>query len=192
MNRLVAILIGALAIIGGVRAQTAPDAPSPRESAIEALQDLVAIAEYDRVAELLAHDPGLATARGKFGFSAMNVQDMHFDPRIFALLLKNGANVNDANNEGITLLHILAEPEYVPLLLEHGADLEARDVLGRTPLLVQMEEPESYDRVAALLAAGADPNVRGARGQTPLSLASEADASVDLIKLLHDHGAHLE
>jgi ankyrin repeat protein len=189
VKRLVAILIGALAIGGGVRGQTAPDTP-PSAAVIKNFQHDVRIGHFDAVAEALARDPGLAVAAGEFGFSAMNLQDMYFDPQIFALLLKNGADVNATNDDGITLLHILAEPEHVPLLIANGADLEARDVLGRTPLLVQIEEPERQDMIKALLAAGANPNTRGNQGQTPLGVA-EDDQDSETADLLRRYGANL-
>jgi hypothetical protein len=51
-------------------------------------------------------------------------------------LLKLGANV-DARNQGETGLHYAAEfsPNMVELLCDHGADLEALDPQGRTPLV---------------------------------------------------------
>ena len=195
MKRLAAILLGVLGFAGNALAQTAPDAathPAPSAATVEEFQDLVQIGDHAQVAQQLARDPRLAQARGPFGFSAMNLQDLNFDPRIHALLLENGADVNAANDEGITLLHILAAPEYVPLLVQSGADLEARDALGQTPLLAQLTEPDRADMVAALLAAGADPNVQGARGQTPLSLAAEAEDGAELMRLLRDYGARQE
>ena len=195
MKRLAATLLAVLGLGGNAPAQTAPDAathPALSAEAIEEFQDLVQTGDHAQVAQLLARDPRLALARGPFGFSAMNLQDLDFDPRIHALLLENGADVNAADDEGITLLHILASPEYVPLLIQSGADLEARDALGQTPLLVQLTEPDRADMVAALLAAGADPNVQGAHGQTPLSIAAEAEDGADLTRLLRHYGAHQE
>ena len=113
---------------------------------------------------------------------------MSFDPEILALLMKHGADVNSANDEGITLLHIISEGRYVPLIVEYGADIEARDDQGRTPLLTAMEEFERDDVVAALLEAGADPNARADDGQTALSLAAEAHNRY-CEELLREYGA---
>ena len=56
--------------------------------------------------------------------------------------------------------------------LSAGADLEARDALGRTPLHVAAAFSETPSVIAALLDAGADPGARDALGRTPLHVAA--------------------
>jgi hypothetical protein len=69
------------------------------------------------------------------------------------------------------------------LLLEHGADVNARDDLGDTPL---HEAAHGHvDVVRLLLEHGADVNARDKNGQTPLHEA----ASWGVVRLLPDHGA---
>ena len=52
------------------------------------------------------------------------------------VLLQADADVNVSNTSGLTPLHIAARlnPATFPVLLEFGADLEALDGEGRTPL----------------------------------------------------------
>lgn len=89
-------------------------------------------------------------------------------------MLANGADINAVNDEGVTILHIVTDPDAVSLLVGKGANVEARDKRGWTPLLMQTNNQENGpDVVAALLAHGADPNAVGNDGETALSFARE-------------------
>ena len=70
-------------------------------------------------------------------------------------------------------------------LLDHGADVNARDAAGGTPLHAAAGAwwNESAEFVAMLLAAGGDPGARDARGRTPRDLAVDRGyaASADLL-----------
>jgi len=71
----------------------------------------------------------------------------------------------------------------VEALIRRGADLEATDRHGDTPLCyaLQMKNPAIAEQ---LLAAGAETRVRGWRGRTPLSLAQEMGDPVLQQKIL--------
>ncbi|MFC0041763.1 ankyrin repeat domain-containing protein [Actinomadura rayongensis] len=73
-------------------------------------------------------------------------------------LLDHGVDPHVRDARRRTLLHLLPcldHARLLPRLLDLGADLEARDHVGRTPLAVAVAELGSTDLVAALLAAGA-------------------------------------
>ena len=77
-------------------------------------------------------------------------------------LVEGGVNVKKTNHEGQTLLHILsasgwyAAAKVIPLVVERGGNIEARDNEGLTPLAVSIKR-KKIKNLEALLAAGAKP-----------------------------------
>lgn len=72
-----------------------------------------------------------------------------------------------------SILHLAVQsrqPASVTLLLRYGFDIDARNVHGRTPLLIAIEN-DDQETVKTLLAHGADPNVRDNRQRTALEVA---------------------
>jgi ankyrin repeat protein len=76
----------------------------------------------------------------------------------------------------------------VKLLLEKGADLEAKDEFGRTPLSWAAEEGHE-GVVKLLLEKGADLEAKDEFGQTPLSRAAESGHEA-VVKLLEKGARH--
>lgn len=66
-------------------------------------------------------------------------------------LLKRGADVNDENAYGRTALHQAVKcssEEVIAMLLLHGANMDARDVDGKTPLDIAEARPDlGYQRI---------------------------------------------
>ncbi|KAL2132332.1 hypothetical protein VTI74DRAFT_3936 [Chaetomium olivicolor] len=85
------------------------------------------------------------------------------------VLLENGANPNDCSPSGETPLWLvrLDDLETLDRLIKGGADINARDVRGRT-LLHKASRRGASDFVLGLLDRGADSEARDADGQTPL------------------------
>ncbi len=82
--------------------------------------------------------------------------------------------------DGLTLLHIMASHfplEILEMVINAGANLDARDSFGNTPLHVV----ENGENGKALLRAGANPNIKNNHGATPLHYAL-ADMTEALIK----------
>ena len=96
-------------------------------------------------------------------------------PAVAAMLIEKGANVHAAvsyrgvvgGDQGSTPLHFANSPEMATLLLKAGADPNAKDASGSTPLFWNyvLVNPAV---VSVLIQAGADVNARNNCGRTPL------------------------
>lgn len=139
---------------------------------------------------------------------------VHRQSDLVKILLLHQADVNAKSKDGTTPLHAAllvtfevfysASPsgdnsfldkasafkkysnEIVTLLIQHGADVNARDVNGETPLYFAVSTGSS-EAVRTLLAAGANPNLATAKGETPLDVAAKngLDEIVGLLKSAH-------
>jgi len=91
----------------------------------------------------------------------------------------NPQNVNERGEDGLTPLMVaarLGRRDVVEALIAAGADVQARDELGLTPLFHACHDPQADcghpDVVEALLAAGADREARIGYGVRPLMFAA--------------------
>ncbi|KGL78584.1 Ankyrin repeat and SOCS box protein 10, partial [Tinamus guttatus] len=116
-------------------------------------------------------------------------------------LLQHGASVNSrTEEEDDTALHVAARhglADHVGLLLRHGAELEAKNEEGQTPLNAACAQPhqpqdmERYYRVCQLLVeSGANVNAADRDRQHPLHLACK-NANAQVVELLLARGAHV-
>ncbi|PNS14791.1 hypothetical protein CAC42_2020 [Sphaceloma murrayae] len=95
------------------------------------------------------------------------------------------ASVNAIERGQKTPLHLAVihgRDDIVDLLLDHGADVQAKSTGGWTPLHNACAQG-SHGIVSTLLRAGSDCNARLFNGRTPLHVAAEA-GHVDVVKVL--------
>ena len=112
---------------------------------------LVESGNCDRVRKILESDPRWAVAHDSI------FQRVHTD-KMARLLLQYGANPNSKGYEGMTPLHLAAyedSPEIVPALIAAGAELDAMDERGCTPLTHSSRSPWGNEITQMLLEAGA-------------------------------------
>jgi len=110
--------------------------------------------------------------------------------KVEALLRRWPDLVNDISTGGAQPLHMCgmsrAKQHAAAVLIAHGADVEALDTYGMTPLH-RMASNNLAAGARALLAAGADPNNRGLVGQTPMEVA-RGSAAQEVMEVLRTHG----
>lgn len=88
-------------------------------------------------------------------------------------LIREGANVNATDENGLTPLHIVVGYGYdeaAILLIDNQANINAKDVQGDTPLQRAVER-ENLGLVKLLINNGADVSVRDNVNRTPLEWA---------------------
>ncbi|KAL9620310.1 MAG: hypothetical protein Q9160_005109 [Pyrenula sp. 1 TL-2023] len=110
--------------------------------------------------------------------------------RMLQLFLQYAADVSIADSQGNQPLHIAPTSEMIRALVDAGADLDARQIDGRTPLLAHvngnMYGPD--ESIETLVKLGADVNAQDENGNSAL-LMSMCRYSDSLCKILLDHGA---
>lgn len=104
-------------------------------------------------------------------------------------LIEKNANVNEPDADGATALHWAAyhdDLESVDLLVTAGANVNAANDLGATPLWIASSNGVPVAK--RLLAAGANPNLALVGGETPLMAAARA-GQAGVVELLVAKGA---
>src|SRR4051812_34584217 len=108
-------------------------------------------------------------------------------------LLKDGADVNTAQADGMTALHWAAQKGDVDLakvLLYASANVRATTRIGGyTPLLIASRNGDAA-MIQALVDGGADPNNATTNGTTALMFAAAAGRN-DAVKVLIEKGANV-
>ncbi len=84
---------------------------------------------------------------------------------------------------------VTRHPEVIALMIEAGADVDARDWNGGTPLHSAATGNPHPGVVAALLDAGADPNARDLDEVTPLHMAARSNENPETVTALVEAGA---
>ena len=100
---------------------------------------------------------------------------------IATILLRHGANSNAMDKNGKTPLHIIPSSVFVGLLLEYGADTKKKNNKGLTPLMFHTLN-EKYHIIKKLYIDKSDLNEQDNLGDTALHIAAEV-SYIPAIKL---------
>ena len=87
-------------------------------------------------------------------------------------LVQAGADVNQADNNGVAPIGVAENKAVATLLIERGADVNAVNKLGDSALWQAMQYHRRHAIVEALVQAGADVNKANEKGLTPLVYAA--------------------
>ncbi len=139
--------------------------------------EAAALGRPDRARDLLNDDASLANAWSADGFTALHLSAYYGQPTTVRVLLERGADVAVTSRNPMTLtpLHSAAangNREICELLLDHGAEVNARQHGGWTPLFSAAARGDA-ELVQFFLDHGADHALTQAEGKTPCDVAAE-------------------
>ena len=144
--------------------------------------EAAAIGDTGRLRTLLDADGSLATAWSDDGFTPLHFAAFFGHPEAARLLIERGADLEarSTNREfapNAAPLHSAVaarQRDVIELLLDAGADVNAVQHQGYTPLLEAAQSGDS-ELVELLLERGADPDARLDDGRTATDLARDAE-----------------
>lgn len=108
-------------------------------------------------------------------------------------LKREGGDINAKDEDGATLLHLVAaqneDPAVAVLLIEQGADVTVSAQNGATPLHLAAAQNVNPAMVEVLLDGGADVNADDWLNATPLHLAAAQNPNATVVRALLEWGA---
>lgn len=139
--------------------------------------EAVAIGDEEKVRAMLAADPALANAWSDDGYPALGLAVFFRHPAIARLLIERGAGINAAarNPQKVAPVHAataVRDLETLRLLLERGADPNARQQQGFVPLMTAAVHGDT-EMAQLLIDHGADRNARTDDGKSVAGIARD-------------------
>ncbi len=141
------------------------------------LYEACAVGALEQVKAMVEADPACVNTLAPDGFPPLALASFFGHPAVAEFLLAHGARVDTAasNAMKVTALHAAAAGRHVAIcaiLLQHGADPNARQHGGFTPLHAAAANGQE-ELVRMLLDRGADRSLKSEAGHTARDLATE-------------------
>lgn len=136
-----------------------------------------ALGELEQVQSMLAAEPALLDSRTTDGFPAWALAVFFRQPLVARYLIEQGVDVNAAasNAMRVSAVHAAAaacDHETMKMLLERGADANARQQMDYTPMHGAASRGD-MEMAKLLLSHGADRNAKAADGKSPADVARD-------------------
>src|SRR5262245_2456533 len=162
--------------------------------AADSMQLVPAIRRSDRQKiELLLRQGADPNSRNSEGMTALMYAAVCADAPTMRVLLAHGADSNSQNPAGApALMWAAGDIAKTKLLVQAGADVNAKSKLGRTPLIIASATAGNLETIRLLLAKGADPKLVDENGDGPVGSAAGAGDAAMLRELLTRGGSTRE
>ena len=145
-------------------------------------------ARYNRFISEVQRDPSCVRLLGLRGQTLLHDAAMAGEPELAAVLIRSGADPNAKEAEGHTPLYRASTGDVARVLLTAGAAVDVVSGPTRGTALHQAARRGHVSVAQALLDHGATIDARDARDQTPLRRAVNC-RQVQIVRLLLRHGA---
>jgi ankyrin repeat protein len=147
------------------------------DGATVSFAEACALGDRERVERMLAADPNVVQQRSADGFPPLGLAIFFRHPVIARLLIEHGADVSAhaENAQRVAPVHAAAavcDRDTMRLLLERGADANARQQLDYTPLHGAASRGDTA-MAELLLEHGAERDAKAADGMTPAEVAQK-------------------
>lgn len=147
---------------------------SPRY--VPARRSSILVKGYSKIIEYLSNTKQNISVhmKAKNGYISLFAALEEGEYRLIELQLQNGANTNERNDRGDSILSIAAANEnfsLVKLLLQRNADLESQNDAGETPLMIASSLMQTWERrrcIDVLIDHGANMEACDKKGDTAL------------------------
>lgn len=155
------------------------DPPPPHPGAMRII-DAIRNGNRSAFAAAIAGDATSVNARGPGGSTPLMWAALDGDIQMVRELIERGGDPNLANDSGVTaLMWAVPDAEKVGLLVERGANVNARSKVGRTPLMIAAGVYGASNVVKLLLDKGANPSEQAPSLFGSISALSEATYAAD-------------